>query len=245
MILNKIFRRLKKDIRFDFKYIIVEILLIFTGITLAATYNNYQIQLKDEAFLKESISQIYGEIIGDSKVNLHYFNSINSRINNLNRVQEHLLNRDEDSINSIVAMRVFSSLPNTLTLSNSTLGFHRLKEKNLNLIKDADLRNQLVNYYDHMSYNMQDLEGFNSDIRKINPFIFKHFRNYDFLESKYDGIIDINNLFEDYVFENNIGFINSNLEMYEEIIKIGIIPISNSLIKTLEREYPFLKEEYK
>ena len=245
MILNKIFRRLKENIRFDFKYVIVEILLIFTGITLAATYNNYQIQLKDEAFLKESISQIYGEIIGDSKINIHYSNSINRRINSLNRVQEHLLNRDEDSINSIESMRVFSGLPTTLTLSNSTLGFHRLKEKNLNLIKDAALRNQLVDYYDFMSYNIQDVEDFNNDIRKINPFIFKHFRNYDFLESKYDGIVDINNLFEDYAFENNIGFINSNLEMYEEMIKIGIIPRSNSLIKTLEKEYPYLKEEYK
>ena len=245
MILNKIFRHLKEKKIFDLKYIVVEILLIFTGITLAAKYNNYQIQLHDETFLQESISQIHGEIIEDNKINTHYSKFVNGRITSLNLVQEYLLNRNVDSINSITSMRIFSELPNTCTLSNSTLGFDRLKEKNLNLIKNSDLRNQLVAYYDHMSYNMKDLANFNTDIEKIKPFMFKHFRNYDFLQRKYDSIINVNDLFEDYAFENNIGFINSNFEIYGDIINSGIIPKANSLIKTLEKEYPFLIEEHK
>lgn len=245
MVLNRIFRQLKERKIFDLKYIIVEIALIFVGITLAAKYNNYQIHLKDEAFLKESIIQIYDEIIGDNRLNTHYSTFVKGKINDLSLVQEYLLNKNFDSINSLQSMRVISNLPNTGSLSNSTLGFERLKEKNLNLVKNSNLRNELVNYYDHMAYNLKDLENFNNDISEIKPFVFKHFRNYDFLDQKYESIVNVDDLFADVAFQNNIGFINSNLKLYDDIIIMGIIPKSNALINSLEKEYPFLKEQRK
>jgi hypothetical protein len=245
MVLNKIYRHFREKNILDIKYIIVEIALIFTGITLAAKYNNYQSQLRDEAFLKETIIQIHEELKIDKKINFRYYKFLNNKINGLNSVQEYILSRNLDSLNSSNTEKIFSNLPNTLSLSNSTIGFNRLKEKNLNLIKNGEIRKELINYYDHMYYNLKDVEDFNRDINEIKPCVFKYLKNYDFWNKTYDSITNSDELFEDRIFENRIGFITTNLKTYEDIINKGILPKSNSLIEALEKEYPYLKEENK
>lgn len=242
MILNKIFRHFKESKILDLKYIIIEIALIFAGITLAANYNNYQNQLKDEAFLKETITQIYEELKTDNQINNLYSKSLKEKLNGLNLIQTILLDKKSDLLNSNDVKNSIASLPNTLSLSNSIIGFNRLKDKNLNLVKNKKIRNELINYYDHMNYNIKDISDFNNDILQIKPYIFKYLKNYNFLERTYDTIINLNDFYEDNAFENQIGFINSDLKMYEDILKIGALPKSVSLLKNLEKEYPYLKE---
>lgn len=242
MILNKIFRHFREKKIFDLKYIVVEIALIFAGITLAAKYNNYQNELKDEIFLEETIRQIYDELKKDSLANYYYWKGQTQKKADIETIKKVFLDKDQSKLNSQELKNIFLSLPNTISISNIKLGYQRLSDKNINLIKNNSLKRALIEYHATMDYNAKDVEGFNMNILEIKPFISKHFRNYVQFES-YDAIIDPSNLMNDDVFLNYLNFIKSDMQLSIDTYNIFFVKKNKKLINDLEQEYPFLKEE--
>ena len=242
MILNKIYRRFKEIKIFDLKYIVVEIALIFAGITLAAKYNNYQNQLKDEIFLEETIRQIYDELKKDSLANYYYCKGQTQKKEDIEVIKQVFLDKNESRLDSEELKNIFKLLPNTISISNIKLGYQRLSDKNINLIKNNSLKRALIEYYATMDYNVKDVEGFNRNILEIKPFISKHFRNYVQFEN-YDAIIDAKNLMNDDVFLNYLNFIKSDMQLSIDTYNVFFVKKNSKLIHDLEIEYSFLKEE--
>ncbi len=233
--------KLKKIL--DLKYIVVELALIFTGVTLAAKYNDYQNDLQDKKFLKEAISQLYSELKTDYQDNAVYLNGQKKRVNKIIKLKNLILNKKGNEINSDEIKKIISNLPNPISLSNSTLGFKKIEAKNINLIKDTKTKNDLLSYYDMMIFNQIDVNNFNKNIIDVKPFMLKYFKNYSFWDMNYDSIIDLDKLLNDSEFLNTLNFIISDLKLNIDTNEKATLPISKQLIEELEQDYEFLKEE--
>jgi len=243
MILKRILNRIKSKKILDLKYLVVELALIFTGITLASKYNDYQNDLQNKKFLKEAVSQLYSELKTDYQVNAFYCKVQKRRVDEIIKLKNLILNKKVKEINSDEIKKTISDLPITINLSNSTLGFKKLEAKNINLIEDSKTKNDLINYYDMMLYNQLDIDSFNKDIIGIKPFMLKYFRNYSLWDRNYDSIIDMDKLINDSEFLNTLNFIISDLKTCIDTNERATLPRSKKLIEELEDDYAFLKEE--
>lgn len=243
MIVRRILDRIKLKKILDLKYIVVELALIFTGVTLAAKYNDYQNDLQDKKFLKEAISQLYSELKTDYQDNAVYLNGQKKRVNKIIKLKNLILNKKGNEINSDEIKKIISNLPNPISLSNSTLGFKKIEAKNINLIKDTKTKNDLLSYYDMMIFNQIDVNNFNKNIIDVKPFMLKYFKNYSFWDMNYDSIIDLDKLLNDSEFLNTLNFIISDLKLNIDTNEKATLPISKQLIEELEQDYEFLKEE--
>ena len=243
MIIKKIVDGVKNKKILDLKYIIVEIVLIFTGITLAANYNNYQNDLQDQKFLKEVITQIHSEISDDAKFNKRSIDIQEKKIVEYQEFIKIVKEKSITEINSNKSKEVVSDMTNYIDNSNSTSGYDRLKEKNINLIKNIKLKNQLIRYYEMMNKLMRDVKLFDTDKKELKPFVFKYFKNYDYYNSSYDSFTNIDEMNKDRVFLNTINYVISNYIINIDSFKNGGIPESKKTMEALEKEYEFLKKK--
>lgn len=242
MILKRLLKRIKSQKLFDIKSIAIELALIFTGITLAAKYNEYQNNIQDQKFLKETITQIYSEIKADSLINYYYWTGQNQRIIEMKEINKYITEKNEKKLLSDSLKTYFLKLTNTISISNTTLGFTKLVNKDVNLIKNEKIKNELIEYYNSMSYNEKDVELFNQNILLIKPFVFKHFQNYRSFEN-YDRIIDLKKLIEDVEFLNTINFMISDFETSTNTYLIGIKKSNTKILSDLRKEYEFLTKK--
>ena len=114
----------------DFKNIIIEITLIFIGITLAAKYNQYQTDSQDDKFLKETIFQIYSELKNDKEVNgKYYLKGQEQKLSKIIQLKEAILKKDYSAFEDNSKKKTIAELQSKLSMSNSTLGFKKLIEK--------------------------------------------------------------------------------------------------------------------
>lgn len=237
MILNKIIASIKAKRIFDLKYIIVELALIFTGITLAASYNDYKNEVQDEKFIKETIIQIYHELKSNNFINTYYTKGQKETLKNIKTLKKYILEHDKKGLQSKEAMIYFSRLTNMLSLSNSNLGFTKLVNKDINLVKNEKVKNEIINYYDSMNYDLKDLDFYNRQILETKPFLIKHFINFNISEENYSSIKNIDSLINDNEFLNNLNFTINSLESYISTNEFGVIPSTNKMIKKLEENY--------
>lgn len=100
MILRRILEGIKSKKILDLKYLVVELALIFTGVTLASKYNDYQNDLQDKKFMKEAISQLYSELKTDYQANTFYVNSLKKRVDETIKLKNLILNKNVNEINS-------------------------------------------------------------------------------------------------------------------------------------------------
>lgn len=244
MRLKKLIEAIKSKKILDLKSIIIEITLIFIGITLAAKYNQYQTDSQDEKFLKETIFQIHSELKNDKEVNGKYY--LKGQVQKLSKIiqlKEAILKKDYSALEDNSKKKTIAELQIKLSMSNSTLGFKKLIEKDINLLKNEHLKNKLLSYYEMMDNNLKDLDGFNKDIEFIKPFLYKHFRNIDFFESNFESIVDKDKFVNDNEFLNILNTIILDLKINISTNKDGIIPRNEDLTKELEKEFPFLLEK--
>ncbi len=241
MILKRLFNRIKSQRLFDFKSIVIELALIFTGITLAAKYSEYQNNIQDQKFLKETITQIYSEIKTDSLINYYYWKGQNQRIIEMKEMNKCITEKNEKKLLSDSLKTYFLKLTNTISISNTTLGFTKLINKDVNLIKNEEIKNELLEYYNSMSYNEKDVELFNQNVLEIKPFIFKHFQNYKSYEN-FDRIIDVQKLIADVEFLNTINYMISDFETSTNTYWVGIKKNNQKILSDLRKEYKFLNK---
>lgn len=242
MILNKILAAIKNKRLFDIKYIIVELVLIFTGITLAASYNDYKNDQQDKKFVKETMVQMYQEIKKNDFANKLYTKGQRDRVAQLKKVKEYILTQNKKALLSKEVMLVFSSLITTITLDNYHLGYTKLINKDINLVKEEEVKNDIIRYYTIMGYCEEDLNGYNNQILETKPFLIKHFVNINIMDHTYAEIKNIDLLINDYEFLNYLNLTINSLELNIESNEKGVLPMTTKLLKTLEEYYPYLAE---
>ena len=244
MILNKIYRHFKESKILDIKYIIVEIALIFAGITLAAKYNNYQNQLKDEAFLKETITLIHSDI----KNNISEANRCNKSYNeyedDLFLLRNVLINKNIDSLNSIFFKENILLIALPYPKINNNVGYQTLVNKNISLLKNSELRYELISYYEEVKVSQDNIDLINLNTVEALKTLNKTFLIKDHIKSEII-INDNEEIFKNKEFYNSI---TTSIMIFEGLKgdnKYIIINFGEKLLKNLEKEYPFLKEENK
>ncbi len=244
MILNKIFRHFKENKILDLKYIIVEIALIFAGITLAAKYNNYQNQLKDEAFLKETMIQIHEEFEKNIDFATRETKAFEKYKNTLILTKNILVNQNKDSLSLFFFKENLSSLSGPFHIRKIDIGYKTLLNKDISLIKNKKIRFELIKYFDEYDITLQNINYINY-IQNQNLLYLKD--NVKFVNLNKDEI-DTN----DYKFYFNnqklLNCFNFSISCYENYIfenEYFNIKLAKELIKNLEKEYPYLKEENK
>ena len=243
MIVKKIIDGLKSKRVLDLKHIIIEIALIFTGITLAANYNEYQNDVQDEKFLKEIITQIYTEVLEDQKFNISSVGFQEKAIVNYQNFIKNIKEKNIVEINSDESKMTVSNMTDYLNNANNTFGYNKLKEKNLNLIRNQKLKFQLSNYYEMMDKLMSDIKIYDEDKKELKPFIFKYFKNYDYYNYNYDDFTNVDEMAKDDVFINTIYYVISDYKINIDSFKQVGIPTSKKLVTALEKEFKFLKDK--
>lgn len=244
MILNKFFRHFKENKILDLKYIIVEIALIFAGITLAAKYNNYQNQLKDEAFLKETISQIYDELNNSIEKSKNDNKNYKKFILDLKLTKNILIHKNKDSLESQFFRDNILLLTVPFHKKNDDIGYQTLIDKNISLIKNKELRYKINKYYDEIKTSHQNIDYVNSNVLEINKILNKTIIINDYNTSEFQ-IIDKQNIYENNEFINCLSTGIISFSGIQGDNKYFTIRLGEELIKNLEKEYPYLKEENK
>ncbi|MCW8876526.1 MAG: DUF6090 family protein [Kangiellaceae bacterium] len=124
-----------------------EVSLIVVGILLALQIENWNEDRKEQRFTKETLGEIKSSLQADS---LH----LKSRISRLKDISKKLIVISESKINQELTYQEinqsFHSLASFILLELKTASYETLKNTGLNVIKDSQLRSELVNLYDFL-----------------------------------------------------------------------------------------------
>lgn len=243
MFVNKLLTAIKSKRIFDLKYIVVELLLIFTGITLAASYNDYKNDKQDQKFLKEVITQIHAEIKIDLEKNMINIQNQKKDVKGYLEFIKNLKERNVAAINSEASKKIVSGMTDYFMNWYNYYAFRKLKEKDINLITNDALKDQVERYYSMMDKIEMDVAIFNADKKEIRPFIFNYFKNYDYNNFNYDPFTNVDTMANDNVFLNTVRYTATNYSINIESFELLAFSEAKKTLKALEDEYPFLKEK--
>ena len=205
----KFFRKIRQQLFIENKinryvlYAVGEIVLIFIGVVIAIYVTQWKSDKQDLAYEKEALNEIYKGLQAD------YANL------------EMLLQNTEKGIERITVldsllkekMPVYKSSLDTLFgavygfrfFSMEKASYEDLKMNSLNLIKNSDLRRQLIIVFESeysMNEKNYDIEVWVNDI--LRPYYLKNFRNLRFYESATP--LNYEQLWEDSYYKNIVDY---------------------------------------
>ena len=189
-----IYRKLRKKMADDNKpikyarYAIGEIVLVVIGILIALqinTWNQNRIKAAEELHILKALKIGLEKDLGDLKANAM---SINSSISSGNKVI-HALENDlsyQDSIADHLGIFMFPVM-----FVHSTSAFETLKSKGIDLIGNADLRDQIIGVYDSgYTFFLQNeaitLDEAERGLKHIFPTRFRESYVYDLDKDGYE-----------------------------------------------------------
>jgi type II secretory pathway pseudopilin PulG len=216
-------------------YAIGEIVLVVIGILIALSINNWN---ENRRLQNEELKLLF-----DLKTNLEttYKNFINDTIDNSESVAKYnnikrFINKDlpySNKLDKAFGEFTFWSSPYIITTAYKTL-----QTKGLDIIKNQQLKKDIVNIYDvHFNVLTQDYDkaewGFNQTV--VTPFFAKHIRRYDDASLSVAKPNNFENLKQNDEFLNILSMLirqrKRGLEFYREVMNV-----INKLIYDIETE---------
>ncbi len=258
----KFFRRIRFDLMEKnktgkyFKYAIGEIVLVVIGILIALSINNWNENRKERVQEIKNLKNIQQDILLDT-VDIMY----NVKYHKLFQTsQKQLLNYihiKDLQPKEIIKYELALGSPLIFTLHESS--FTNLKDNNINIISNQELKKQISNHYDNISKVMLRVENDLGEYKTYNflkPYFLKYFSNenkvsklgdtefnngdYYNAETTLNTLIlaDTLGLKEDRAFKidlaESIAFIGFKIDMYNHLLE-SIHVLNDSISSELKK----------
>ncbi|MGK0413280.1 MAG: hypothetical protein ACJA1B_001483 [Polaribacter sp.] len=258
----KLFRNIRKNLIVEgkntkyFKYAIGEIVLVVIGILIALSINNWNESKKDRVQEIMHLKNIKKDILLDTVDIAFNMKSYKLFKSSQKKMLNYLHSKDLKPKENI-AYEYALGIPLILVLHESS--FNNLKDNNINLISNQELKNQISNHYDNIATIMlrveNDLEAYKT-YTFLKPYFLKYFINVNKVskmgsaefktEDYYSTDINLNTLLlkdslgikKDAAFKidlaESIHFNGFKIDMYKDFLK-EIHKLNNSISEELKK----------
>ena len=205
-------KKTKLNFKIDWKSIIIELLIVIIGISIAFKLNNWNESKKTELEVQEYIGSFYDENKTNQESLISALEYSKSNKKDIDTLKAILLSKNysDERIKSLIAsmMGIASYAPSTTTMQNIS------SSGEFDLIKDIELRKNLINTYNAFKTTAK-LETLISNYinQYVTPFLFENVRFSDFSSLHSDFTKDP--LFENIVIGYGV-LINQLIKGYEQ-----------------------------
>ena len=124
-----------------------ELSLIVVGILLALQIENWNEQRKEQDFTRETLLEIKNSLETDAKHLESRITRLRSIANNMELISANAIHKEAGTQE---LNQSFSYLSSFIALELKTGSYETLKNTGLNIVKNSELRYELVNLYDYM-----------------------------------------------------------------------------------------------
>jgi hypothetical protein len=174
MILNKLFRRLPQ---FNLGYVVGEILLIFIGITLSFSFDEWRTNRQKRVKEIEILNQIAVAVRYDTS-RLGVLAILNDYASNKMR---YLLDSTRlEKSPSPKTLKCLAYLNYYYEFTPDFTAYDNLKNEGLNLVSNSALRLKMMSYYDQMEEQKQWTQNISDEHfgKEVGPYIIDEFSDY-------------------------------------------------------------------
>lgn len=227
---KKLFQRNKVKIN----SVLLEILLIFIGVTISGIFADYIENSKDNKFIKENLKLYRKELIDNNKVNNLYYSLRSKNLLKLKEFNEMVANKNlnENDLKNFTNSINFAVTGGSI--SNNNYGYKNIINKDINLIKNTDFKNSLLDFNDFLIHNIEDFETANQYNRLFKNNIENYIR-YDYKNRVILSTKNLQNIKKDFSFLNRLNDIILYEEMRLEMLKYTV-KRSEKMIKLIDNE---------
>lgn len=172
----KFFRRIRQNLLAEnktgkyLKYAIGEIILVVIGILIALQINNWNENRKKDNQVRDQLTLLVKELEGD----IYFYQQITS--GDAKRI-EFLHALSEGKYESIDLRKALYFISYNYDTRNFGTSYHVLKENGaLNKLKDQNLREKLINYFEVTTVDYNDHSSWHRNFvyNNVEPFIMQH-----------------------------------------------------------------------
>ena len=161
------------------KYAIGEIVLVVIGILIALSINNWNEQSKQNSSIQQALLEVHNNLVNDSLQMTRVFERMNTELKTQQEIidviekGELLDSTFNDSFGYCMALNVIQVTQN---------GYKKLQTFGLENIKNKDLENLLINYYDILNKDLEhEVNDDNIDLMNVwLPYVRKNFKDFDY-----------------------------------------------------------------
>jgi len=215
----KFFRKIRQNLLMEnktgkyFKYAIGEIILVVIGILIALSLNNWNNNKKDLAYETKALEEIYKGLQLDHSALEIFINNTEKGIKSITTLDS-LLKEDMPTYTKAYDT-LFGAVYGFRFYSIEKANYEDLKTNSLNLVKNDDLRQQLIIVFE--SEYEKNGKNYNSEIwvnDLLRPYYLENFQNLVF--SKTATPINYKLLFENSYYKNLVNYRLSFLKIVLE-----------------------------
>ena len=181
----KFFRKIRQDLLSKgktgkyFKYAIGEIILVVIGILIALQINNWNEKNKQSSYIQQAFLEVQNNLVNDSL----QMTRVMARLNSELKIQQEIINAIENG--QILDSSYNQSLSKCMTMNLIQVtenGYKNLQTLGLKNIKNKNLENLLIKYYDILNKDMiREVSDDNVDLLNVwLPYVRKNFKDFDY-----------------------------------------------------------------
>lgn len=198
---KKLFNSSFRDIKLS--YIIIEVVLIFIGVTFANLAYEKTVEKKDNKFISESLVLYKSElskIIQENERTLKHLENIQEEYNEFYKMlKDTTVSENEIIANQKGAVNIIYPL---LVYTKQT-GLKNIINKDINLIQDFEFITLLGDHMFLLEHMTNSFNYYNDEIFKLYELFIEHI-NVDFDKNEIRGFKNLENLRNDVKFNNQL-----------------------------------------
>jgi len=210
-------------------YVIGQVLFIFVGVTIAIWFENLNERQKENSFQNELLNEMTLDLENDIKQAQVGVRLMDNSIRAGKKILRILNNKSENP--DSISIHMTTMLWYNIGLYNSA-SYETIKSKGLDLIRNNDLRQKIVQYYEVKVKYLKDVEkvSYNLTWQQYLPNAISKFKNFSFNSGT--SVKDIARLRDDDEFKQFI-FITIELKGFEKQQYIDLEKSADALMKEI------------
>lgn len=216
---------------YKMRYVILEIILICTGVMLATFINN-RIQHNDNnKLIRENLMMTIENLKDNLEVNKYYLKIEKDRLEKYQRWNVKIKKKDSSWMEN---KDYLVDLTNIMHISNHNIGIKNLLSIDVHKVKSRSFVLDCYKYAELMGYGIEDLNNFNRSIENYAYSVSPYLIDVNFLKGTVQGVSDIERFYADNGLQNQINRLIYERDIYLDTMEKAILPRTSELISKLE-----------
>ncbi len=223
----KFFRQIRRNLLLQgesikyIKYAIGEIVLVVIGILIALALSKWNKNINDREMEENLVFELYKGLKNDKTlIELKLYETKNDirKLKKLDGLLKLAIPEGRDSLNYL-----FGTVYGMKHLRLNLALYEDLKAIGLGIVKDAELRSQIIKVFEHHYPNVERIYGTEQSINQVSrPYYLSNFSSIQF--SQYANPINLEKLWNDVYYKNIVHYRIVTLEsnqkaFYEDALK--------------------------